>query len=146
MLIEPVQLKTNSRYYTCRDTSPHIPSTSPEAAGETLTWGRGQQAHSPVSFLQQVVPPGHIVCLSHFSSCTSEVRAETFSTQRRGGRNPDGSSQVSASRLQTVSWGQQWTWSSQHTAWQEHTMLTVFTLSWSFAAQNFALLNTQIST
>ncbi len=82
----------------------------------TLTWGKGQQAHSPKSVLQQVVPPGHIVCLSHFSSCSSELRAGTFSTQRREGRKPNGSSQLSASRLQTVPWGQQWMWSLQHTA------------------------------
>lgn len=86
---------------------------------KALTWGRGQQAHCPESFLQQVVPPGHIVCLSHFSSFVCEVRADSFSTQRTDGRKPSGSSQVSASRLQTLPWGQQCRWSSQHTAWKE---------------------------
>lgn len=90
---------------------------------EILTWGKGQQAHTPESFLQQVVPPGHIVCLSHFSSWTSDVRAGTFSTQGRDGRRADGWSQLSASRLQTEPWGQQWTWSSQQTAWQGHRVM-----------------------
>lgn len=98
----------------------HICSTSAlTVKKKILTWGKGQQAHCPEFFLQQVVPPGHMVSLSHFSSWTSEDTVGTFSIQGRG-EKPNGSSQVSATRLHTVPWGQQWTWSSQHTAWQEH--------------------------
>lgn len=83
---------------------------------EMLTCGKGQQAHCPEFILQQVEPHGHLVFSSHFSSSTSKVRAATFVSQETGGEKPRGSSQVSAARLQTLLWGQQWMWSSQQTA------------------------------
>lgn len=91
---------------------------------EMLTCGKGQQAHCPEFILQQVEPHGHLVFSSHFSSSTSKVRAATFVSQEMGGEKPQGSTQVSAARLQTLPWGQQWMWSSQQTACRVHTIQT----------------------
>lgn len=69
----------------------------------TLTWGNGQQAHSPEVFLQQVVPPGHMVCPSQFSFPTLIVKGESFFIQEIEGTKPKGSLQVWAFRLHVVS-------------------------------------------
>lgn len=66
--------------------------------------------------MQQVVPPEHMLCLSHFSLPLGKVRAAILDTHGTGSMEAEGSSHVLASRLHTVPCGQQWMWSSQHTA------------------------------
>lgn len=79
------------------------------------TWGRGQQAQSPLCVLQQVDFPGHDVDLSHLLLSLGNGKAGTLLSH--GITVPPARwSHVEAARLQMVPWGQQCRWSSQHTA------------------------------
>ena len=99
-------------------TSPESPHKSLPVSPLPFTWGRGQQAQSPASVLQHVDFPGQDVDLSHLLFTVSKGTVGTLLSQDVTAL-PEGSSHVEAARLQMVSWGQQWRWSSQHTAYRE---------------------------
>lgn len=83
-----------------------------------FTCGSGQQPHFPDESLQQVEPSGHAYVSSHFSLDGAIAKVGTFATQGTDTERSAGSSQLPAATLHTVSCGQQWMWSSQHTAWR----------------------------
>ena len=92
----------------------------PLEAKRIRTLTRGQQAHPPARVLQQVALPGQKVDSSHLLSGVPDAMGKAGTLANQGSiALPEGSSHVLLARLQTVSWGQQWRWSSQHTAYGE---------------------------
>lgn len=83
----------------------------------TLT--SGQQPHSPVWSLQQVVPEAQLLLSSHLTSVTEPDTVRTLSLENQGiTREP--LEQEDRWGSQVCPLGQQWSPSPQHTAWKDN--------------------------